>query len=103
MNCIGERVYPSFDSFDYVTVTDFPDLDRLNAAKFYPKDHKVFTEKMFEELCINYIKYQVERLTEDLLNRSITSNSTSKIDNLVFEWDLEIKQRLINIFKSMIQ
>jgi hypothetical protein len=49
------------------------------------------------------MEYQVKRLTEELLERSITSNSTSKISNLVFEWNLECKQELIKIFKNLIE
>jgi len=31
----------------------------------------------------------------------LTSNSTSKITNLVFEWNLECKQELIKMFKNL--
>ena len=99
---IGKEVYKSYESFNYTLVDTFEDLDFLNQKYFNTNFSTVFTQQMFDKLCVDYMQYQVKRLTEDLLERSITSNSTSKISNLVFEWQLECKQELIKIFKNLI-
>ena len=101
MHNIGKEVYHSRDSFNYILVDKFLETDVLNRNYFDNSFSTVFTQEMFDELCIEYCKYQVERLTKDLIKNSITSNSTCKISNLVFEWNLECKQELIKIFTNL--
>lgn len=98
---IGAEVYHSKREFNYALVDSFSGMDFLNQKYFNTEFSSIFTQEMFDEMCVEYLKYQVKRLTEDLLERSITSNSTSKISNLVFEWNLECKQKLIEIFKKL--
>lgn len=103
MHNIGKEVFESNDSFNYCLVEKFSELDYLNQKYFDTSHSLTFTEDMFDELCVKYMEYQIKRLTEQLLENSITSNSTSKISNLVFEWNLECKQELIKIFKKLIE
>lgn len=101
MHNIGEEVYLSRNSFNYALVDNFGKLDILNRNYFDNSYSTVFTQEMFDRLCFDYYNYQVKRLTEELTERSITSNSTCKIENLVFEWQLECKQELIKAFKNL--
>ena len=101
MHNIGKEVYFSRKSFNYTLVDNFGELDTLNRNYFDNSFSTVFTQELFNNLCVNYCNYQVKRLTEELTERSITSNSTCKISNLVFEWQLECKQELIKIFKNL--
>jgi hypothetical protein len=104
MHNIGKEVYHSNKNFNYALVDNFEtDIDFFNKKYFDTTCFSIFTREMFDELCVKYCKYQVKRLTEELTERSITSNSTSKISNLVFEWNLECKQELIKIFKKLIE
>jgi hypothetical protein len=103
MHNIGKEVYESDRSFNYTLVEKFSELDFLNQKYFDTSHSLTFTQEMFNELCVKYMEYQVERLTKQLLENSITSNSTCKMLNLVFEWNLECKQELIKIFKNLIE
>jgi hypothetical protein len=104
MHNIGKEVYLSNKNFNYALVDNFEvDVDFFNKKYFDTSFSSVFTREMFDELCVKYCKYQVKRLIEDLTERSITSNSTSKMSNLVFEWNLECKQELLKIFKKLIE
>lgn len=103
MHNIGKDVYISNKSFNYALVDKFSEMDFLNQKYFDTTKSIEFTKEVFDRLCFDYMTYQVERLTEQLIEREITSNSTSKITNLVFEWDLECKQELIKMFKELLE
>jgi hypothetical protein len=103
MHNIGKEVYHSERSFNYALVDKFSEIDYLNQKYFNTSFSTYLTQEMFDELCVKYMEYQVKRLTEELLERSITSKSTCKMSNLVFEWNLECKQELIKIFKKLIE
>lgn len=103
MHNIGKEVYLSREGWNFTLVDSFSELDHLNRNVFDNNYSTIFTKEMFDKLCIDYITYQVERLTKQLIEREITSNSTSKINNLVFEWELECKQELIKMFKNLLE
>lgn len=98
---IGKQVFKSNENFNYVTVNTFSKLDSLNQKYFDTSKSIEFTKELFDKLCFDYCNYQVKRFTEELLEKSITSNSTCKMSNLIFEWQLECKQELIKIFKEL--
>lgn len=100
---IGKNVYKSIRRFNYTLVDGFNQLDHLNKNTYDSSNYFEFTIELYESLIIDYLKYQIERLTEDLIERPITSNSTSKMQNLVFEWQLECKQKMISYFKEIIE
>ena len=102
MHNIGKEVYISNKKFNYALVKNFTEKDFLNQRYFDTSKSIEFTKDVFDRLCFDYIQYQINRLIEQLTEREITSNSTSKISNLVFEWQLECKQELIKIFKELI-
>ena len=97
---IGREVYLSREKWNYVLVDNFSKLDHHNKNTFDNSYSTVFTEDMFDLLCEDYLRYSVDFLLRDFLERSITSNSTHKLGNLVFEWVLECKQELIKEFKN---
>lgn len=103
MHNIGEEVYTSFKSFNYFLVDSFNEVDIYNRNNFDTSYSMTFTQAMFDKLCVDYFEYQVKRTIEDLTERTITSNSTCKISNLVFEWRLECNQNLLSIFKKLIE
>jgi hypothetical protein len=102
MHNIGKEVYISKKSFNYAIVDTFEtEINSLNQKYFDTTKSIVFTQNVFDKLCFDYCEFQVQRLIEELTEKSITINSTSKITNLVFEWCLECKQELIQIFKEI--
>lgn len=101
MHNIGKEVYLSHKSFNYALVEEFSEIDSLNQKYFDATKSITFTQEVFDRLCFDYCEYQVKILTEELLERGITSNSTCKMSNLVFEWNLECKQELIKMFKDL--
>ncbi len=94
---IGKEVYKR-GVFGYILTKDMDDLNK----SFYDTSVVItFTEELFKTLCIDYLAYQIKRITEELTERSITSNSTSKIHNLAFEWSLECTQEILKFFKDL--
>lgn len=63
----------------------------------------IFTEELFATFVNDYLNYQIDYLLDDFLIRSITCNSTDKLTNLEFEWVLESKQELINLYKQLLK
>jgi hypothetical protein len=100
---IGREVYLSREKWNYVLVDDFSKLDYHNKNTFDNSYSTVFTEDMFNLLCEDYLRYSVDFLLRDFLERNITSNSTHKLGNLVFEWVLDCKQELIKEFKNAVE
>ena len=103
MHNIGKEVYLSREGWNYTLAESFEQLDFINKSVFDTTKSIEFTKEIFDRLSFDYITYQVGRLTEQLIEREITSNSTSKITNLVFEWNLECKQELIKSFKNLLK
>lgn len=101
MHNIGKEVYLSREKWNYALVDKFSQMGHLNQKYFDTTKSITFTQELFDKLCFNYCEYQVKRLTEELTERSITSNSTCKMSNLVFEWSLGCKQELIKMFKDL--
>jgi len=100
---IGKEVYASDTKFNYVVVEEFNSMDFFNQKYFNTSKSFVFSDVMFDLMSRDYIKYSVDRLTEELLERDLASNSTSKIRNLAFEWQLICKQELIREFKQILE
>lgn len=100
---IGKEVYLSRDSWNYTLVDEFYELDQHNRNSFDNSFSTMFTEEMFDSLCRCYIIYSIDYLVRDFLERDITRNSTCKLSNLVFEWQLDCKQDLIKEFKNALK
>lgn len=103
LSFIDKKVFKYVKSFSYVLCTDLYMFD-----KFYFFNNPildtpiVFTKELYYEVVENYIKYQIEYLKNDLLERPITCNSTCKLTNLTFEWQLECKQELLGFLKELL-
>jgi len=95
---IGKEVFKYKKSFGYADSFQLDDM--LNPLNDTPI---LFTEELFKEFLIKYISYQIEYLTRDLVEQKIISNSTCKITNLVFEWELECNQELISFYKNLLK
>ena len=102
-NNIGKEVYLSNRSFNYALVSEFPKLDHLNQSCFDANDVILFTEELFDKLVIDYIKYQIERLTKYLTDGEIYYSGGRKLNSLVYEWKIESKQVLLRIFKDSLE
>lgn len=96
--CIGKEVYRFKNDMTVVLKEDYkPDVFN----KIY-EESVIYDVESFELFQKKYIQYQIEYLTNDLVTRSITSNSTNKFSNLEFEWILECKQELIKFFNELL-
>jgi len=93
---IGRKAYKYKKSFKYSS-------DFCNQGMNQTESESVeYTSKMFDEFLIKYINYRIEFIEKELLERPITSNSTNKLNNLIFEWKLETKQELLKIYRTLI-
>lgn len=100
---IGKNVHKRSKSFSHVMVTEEKTLESFeDVFNKIDKEPVLFTEDMFEKFKLDYINYQVEYHTRALLSQSITSNSTCKLSNLIFEWQLECKQELIAFYNELL-
>ena len=99
---IGKEVYSSKKGWNYTLVDGYSKLDSQNKRNFENSCSIVFSEETFNRLCSDYLQYSIDFLLRDFLERSITSNSTWKLGNLIFEWELECKQELLKEFKNAI-
>lgn len=94
---IGKKVWKLTRSFNY---SDVPNPDFANPTDSEPT---LFTEELFKEFEVNYLNFLINRFTEELIERQITSNSTCKLTNFEFEIRLEEKQDLIKYFKELLE
>jgi|TARA_R110000782_G_scaffold267185_2_gene362371 hypothetical protein len=99
---IGQQVYISKKGWNYTLVTGHHLLEFPENQNYDTSHQLTFTEEIFDRLCLDYLSYSIEFLLKYLLERELSLNSTSKINNLVFEWDLQCKQELIREFKNAI-
>lgn len=102
---IGKEVYISKDSFNYMTVEEHAYVcksDSLNASKFDNSFSTEFSETKYLKLEKDYIKFQIDRITEELTERNVIDSSTNKLSNLASVWILECKQNLLKTFKSFL-
>ncbi len=94
---IGKQVFKTVNTFTYNERCNVADVLNQTGLKSV-----LFTEELFHELLKNIVEYWIKYYSEDLLTRSITSNSSNKIVNLMFEWQLESKQELIKFYKELL-
>ncbi len=94
---IGKEVFRSLGKSTYYEQAN-PDV--LNKTEITPT---LFTEELFENLIKHIIEWKVEYYTDNLITRSITSNSTHKLLNLEFEWTLECVQDNIKLHKELLK
>jgi len=95
---IGKEVFKYKKNFNYADSFQLDDM--LNPLNDTPI---LFTEELFEEFLIKYISYQIEYLVKELTEQKITCSSTCKMTNLVFEWELECKQELIEFYRRFLR
>jgi hypothetical protein len=95
-NLIGKEVFKTINSFNY---SDVPNTSFMNTTTEEPI---ILTEELFMEFCEHFLAFLINRFTEELLEHSITSNSTDKLSNLEFEIILEEKQWLIKFYKELL-
>lgn len=93
---IGKKVWKLSKSFNY---SDIPNPDFANPTE---PEQVEFTEELFKEFEKCYLNFLINRFTEELVERQITSNSTCKLTNFEFEIRLEEKQELIKYFKELL-
>lgn len=96
MYFIDKKVYKLTKSFNY---SETPNPDHFNPTN---PEEIIFTEELFKEFEKNYLNFLVNRFTEELIEKQITSNSTCKLSNFEFEVRLEEKQNLIKYFKELL-
>lgn len=102
-NMIDREVYRYVKGGRYILTSQANSLTETHLMMNKLDDEVlIFTNEMFNNVIKDYIQYQIDYLIIGLLENSITSNSTHKLTNLVFEWELECKQNLIETYKKLI-
>jgi len=94
---IGKKVWKLEKSFNY---SDIQNPDHFNPTN---PEQIEFTEELFALFEKDYLNFLINRFTEELVERQITSNSTCKLSNFTFEVRLEEKQNLIKYFKELLE
>jgi hypothetical protein len=61
-----------------------------------------FTKEILTIQRLSIVNETIEALKRDLLTEPLTYNSTSKMRNLIFEWEIETKQKLISTLEIVI-
>jgi hypothetical protein len=96
---IGQKVYKYKNTFNYCLV----DGAIENGLNKLDKTEIEFTEQLFNQFVFDYLSFLIDRLTNELLESQVYFRSTSKLDNLIQEWQLEEKQELIKSFKELLK
>lgn len=94
-NMIGKTAYKYDNSFRYSLSCESEDF--LNPISKVPI---IFTNKDYLQFEKDLANFVVKRFTNDFLECAITENSTDKLNNLIFEWELEGKQDIIKTYKK---
>lgn len=101
-NMIGKEVYKYVKSETYVLSSEVGSLSEPHLIfNKLENEPLIFTIEVFDNFVKSYLQFQIDYLINGLLKNSLTSNSTHKLSNLVFEWELECKQELIEIYKNI--
>ena len=99
---IGKEVFASKEGFHFMLITEYP-ISYFEELNFETSEKLIFTEEMFNSLCVYYLNHSIEYITKELTERSIVSNSTNKLVNLIFEWELDCKQQLLMYYKNALK
>lgn len=99
-NAIGKDVfmYLKEDRFSYAF--EYSDTDIFNKTHTEPV---ILTQEMYDVFEKAALKFWVKFYSRQLISCNITSNSTDKFTNLVFEWKLEETQKLISFYKELLR
>jgi hypothetical protein len=102
---IGKKVRKFQDRFAYILEDEYNNrkdedsgfsiLNKLEAREIE------FTEQLFNEFLEEYISYQIEYITYELLNKQLVSSSTNKLSNIAYEFKIESNQELYKFFKEL--
>jgi len=95
---IGKEVFKFEKSFNY---TDNPSLDNIFNPVFEKK--VLFTQQLYNSFLYDYFEFGKEYHTKRLVENQITRNSTNKLNNLQFEWQLECTQELIKLYTKILE
>ncbi len=95
---IGNQVFKTINSFAYSELCNH--IDTFNKTEL---TSVLFTQELFETLVKHMIEWKIEYYSDELITRSVTSNSTHKLLNIEFEWILECKQENIKLHKELLK
>ena len=94
---LGKSVYRKLKGFNYSLVMV---NEELNRTELIPV---LFNSTLNNFFKADLISFVVEKLTDELLNESLVYRSTNSFENLVFEWKIEAKQKLIKFYKKQLK
>lgn len=96
---LGKEVFKFEKSFNYTDV-----LPEENIGLNPVLEQKVlFTPQLLNSFLYDYFEFGKEYHTKRLLENQITCNSTNKLINLQFEWQLECTQELIKLYTKILE
>ena len=105
-SCIGKDVYKYKSGINVIANEDIDETNKKDARHFIfnPIMGNAFkyTKKHFDELQLEYIKYQMQRIEEGFVTQSLFANSTNPFSNLENEWIIESKQYLHKFFSELV-
>jgi hypothetical protein len=97
VNLVGKEIYKRKNSFAY---SEFEERNSLNQTDNAPV---LFTEELFNELLVNIVQYWIDYRIKELVENSISRNSTSSISNIMFTKRLEAKQEMIREYRCLLE
>lgn len=95
---IGKEVFKFEKSFNYTDV--LPEYIKLNPVL---EQKVLFTQQLYNSFLYEYFKFSEEYHIKHLVENQITCNSTNKLTNLQFEWQLECTQKLIKLYTEILE
>lgn len=100
-NYIGQEVYKFKKSFSFTTIQDYNDSDSQKMMNPIEEKSIVFSQDDYNTFCKEYINYQIEYFSKDLIKNKHYRNSTNPFSNLEAQWITECKQNLIEFLSEI--
>lgn len=94
---VGYMVHKYNSSFRYSGDLNNQDvLNKINEEPIF------FTCDLYSKFEQDLLEFYINRSSEKLISGMITSRTSSKFANLVFEWEIECEQYLIRLYREIL-
>ena len=93
---IGKNLFKRKNSFYYSEKYNSGYLNETEETFIF------FSNDLYNKFQFDYIENLIKYHSKNLIEQSITCNSTNKLTNLQFEWELEMNQKIIKFYKRLL-
>lgn len=96
---IGTNVYKFLNNIRYTSIDDISKIDNWNKVDTVAT---LFNDILFNNFVKELIELRIKYFIDELTLKDLTYNSTNKLKNIVYEFEVEEKQELLKYFKSLL-